>query len=378
MVSLIGNREVEGGGGNAIFSSKDQDQVDLELRDNKHIVIYIFLAIALYNVIDIAIHIIGTFKRFRGLYCWSCVAATLGIALNATGVLMRTVRGVTNTSPWLYCTFILVGWALMVPGQSLVLYSRLHIVLHCHWLLRFVLAVIIVDAVCLGVPLFTLLYLENSDRPEPYFTPYAVFEKIQLTLVFIQEVFISACYIVETFRILRSQRGLTTASSRRIMTHLIVVNLVAIFVDASILGLEFAHHYDIQMGWKSLAYSIKLKMEFGVLNRLVEMSQRVRANRSLSLMVTPTPAEVDAAAPGLPLGLMGSVGVGGGGGGRGGGGGCWVLRGGRGHPRPPSLSGDGSLDGGGSAFSSRITATTGGGEDRKGRNPRDTFDELDF
>ncbi|KAK5988639.1 hypothetical protein PT974_10125 [Cladobotryum mycophilum] len=267
--------------------------------DKQQIIIYIFISIALYNVLELGIHISTTFKRFRGLYCWSFLLATCGIVLNAVGFLLRSLRDRYDLSPYLYCAIILAGWFPMVTGQSLVLYSRLHIVLHSEKLLRFVLIMIIANTIWLGVPLTTLLFLENSPHPVPYLIPYAVFEKIQLTVVFVQEAVISVLYVTETFRILRSQRGLTTGGSRRIMSHLILVNLVVIVLDISILCLEFAHHYDVQTAWKPLVYSIKLKMEFSVLNRLVELSQQVRRSRGLALIDTP---QVDAT--GLPVGAL--------------------------------------------------------------------------
>lgn len=56
------------------------------------------------------------------------------------------------------------------------------------------------------------------------------------------------------------------------MVHLIVVNVLLIVLDATILGLEYAGLYGYQTAWKALVYSVKLKMEFTVLNRLKEMT----------------------------------------------------------------------------------------------------------
>ncbi|KAL7823525.1 hypothetical protein V8C26DRAFT_386789 [Trichoderma gracile] len=186
----------------------------------------------------------------------------------------------------------------MVTGQSLVLYSRLHIVLLRERLVRGVLVMIVVNAVWLLVPITVLLFLCNLPPPRAarFQAPYFVFERIQLTVFFVQEVVISALYIRETYRILRGYRGLVGVN-RRTMWHVILINLVIIALDVSILVLQYTDHYDLQTAWKPFAYSVKLKMEFSVLNRLVELSQYMHRHRGIALIEPPT-------ARGAPLPLL--------------------------------------------------------------------------
>ncbi|KAH6605031.1 hypothetical protein Trco_006738 [Trichoderma cornu-damae] len=266
--------------------------------EQTRIVMYVFFSLALYNVGELVCHIAVTFKRFRGLYCWSFLVATVGIALNAVGFLLRAVGAAVST--YVYTALGIVGWAAMVTGQSLVLYSRLHIVLPRERLIRGILAVIVVNAVWLLVPTTVLIFLCNSPSAPRYEVPYFIFERIQLTVFFLQELVVSALYIHETSKILRSYRGLVSGANRTTMVHLMLINLVIIALDISILILQYTNHYDLQTAWKPFVYSIKLKMEFSVLNRLVELSQYVRRNRGLALIDTPA---VDVAAA-LPLGAV--------------------------------------------------------------------------
>ncbi|OTA04057.1 hypothetical protein A9Z42_0046050 [Trichoderma parareesei] len=262
--------------------------------ETTHIVMYVFFSLALYNVGELACHIAVTFKRLRGLYCWSFLVSTAGIALNAVGFLLRAV-GHPRLSSYAYTALGIAGWAAMVTGQSLVLYSRLHIVLLRERLVRGILIMIVVNAVWLLVPITVLLFLCNLPPPRAarFQAPYFVFERIQLTVFFVQEVVISALYIRETYRILRSYRGLVGVN-RRTMWHVILINLVIIALDVSILVLQYTDHYDLQTAWKPFAYSVKLKMEFSVLNRLVELSQYMHRNRGIALIEAP-------AARGVPL-----------------------------------------------------------------------------
>ncbi|KAL6860957.1 hypothetical protein J3F83DRAFT_309634 [Trichoderma novae-zelandiae] len=264
--------------------------------EQTHIVMYVFFSLALYNVGELACHVAVTFKRLRGLYCWSFLVSTAGIALNAVGFLLRALGRPALLSPYAYAALGVAGWAAMVTGQSLVLYSRLHIVLPRERLVRGVLVVIVVNAVWLLVPATVLLLLCSSPRAARFEAPYFVFERVQLTVFFVQEVAISALYIRETYRILRSYRGLVGVN-RRTMWHVILINLVIIALDVSILVLQYTDHYDLQTAWKPFVYSVKLKMEFSVLNRLVELSQYMHRNRGIALIEAP-------AVRGAPLPLV--------------------------------------------------------------------------
>jgi hypothetical protein len=126
-----------------------------------------------------------------------------------------------------------------------------------------------------------LVYGTSSSNPIPFEKPYSIFEKLQLSVFFVQEVVISSLYIIETTRLLKMQRGIATAAMRRVMCHLIILNVFVLLLDISVLCLEFAEHYDIQTAWKAMVYSVKLKAEFSVLNRLVDFSQHLRAGRNM-------------------------------------------------------------------------------------------------
>jgi hypothetical protein len=60
------------------------------------------------------------------------------------------------------------------------------------------------------------------------------------------------------------------------MTHLIYVNVIIVVLDIAILGLEYSGLYDIQTVYKGFVYSVKLKFEFSILNRLIELTRSLR------------------------------------------------------------------------------------------------------
>jgi hypothetical protein len=243
-------------------------------------VIVVFLSIALFNFLELKVSALGTFKRYAGLYFWSFLVATWGVAFNSVGYLLRhTTRTVP---PNVYATLILIGWTTMITGQSVVLYSRLHIVTHNKKWLRAVLFMIIINAIWLHIPVIVLVYGVNSSNPTPFETPYSIYEKIQLCVFCVQELIISGLYVWETTKLLRLEKVIGNSSTRRVMNHLIYVNVFVMLLDFSVVGLEFANLYEIQTAWKPFVYSVKLKLEFSILNRLVELTCSSRSGNVYS------------------------------------------------------------------------------------------------
>ncbi|KAK3304906.1 uncharacterized protein B0T15DRAFT_255549 [Chaetomium strumarium] len=241
-------------------------------------ILLVFISVALYNVAELNFIILATFKRRNGLYFWSFIVATWGIVPYSIGFLLKSLQ--VEVHSWVYVTMIVVGWCCMVTGQSVVLYSRLHIVLHNAFQLRLVLGMIITNAIICHIPTTVMVYGANSAHPEPFITPYSICEKIQVTIFFLQESIISILYIKETVELMRvRKRGAITGgrgfsnATRWLMTHLIIVNIIVVMLDITISGLEYANQYYLQTSYKALVYSIKLKLEFSILNRLVEVAQ---------------------------------------------------------------------------------------------------------
>jgi hypothetical protein len=234
-------------------------------------VIIVFNSIAIYNVIELTFIIWTTFKRHGGLYWWSFNVATYGIAIYSTGFIL--MNELPYWQSWLYATCVAVGWPMMVTGQSMVLYSRLHLILLDRKILRAVLWMIIFNAIIGHVPTIVFIYGANVNNPGPWITPYSIYEKVQVTIFFLQECIISALYISETIKTMKLQREIRPSrSSQRLLKHLIFINILIIGFDITILGLEYASKYDVQTSFKAMAYAAKLKLEFSILNKLVEVT----------------------------------------------------------------------------------------------------------
>lgn len=253
-----------------------------ELSPSTTYIVSSFLSVALYNVLELTFILFLTFKRRKGLYFWSFLASTWGIAIYAIGFILKDF-GLANSIPYFYVTLIVVGWCMMVTGQSMVLYSRLHLIMQNRLVLRLILGMIIVNAIILHIPTMVLCYGANSPLFPRFTIPYAVYEKVQLSIFFVQECTISGLYVYETCKLLRSEGTVSEIhgeAGQRLLLHLVYMSVIVVGLDISILILEFAGEYASQTAIKGFIYSVKLKLEFNILNRLVEFVQRSNSSNS--------------------------------------------------------------------------------------------------
>jgi Na+-translocating ferredoxin:NAD+ oxidoreductase RnfA subunit len=187
--------------------------------------------------------------------------------------------------------FLTIGWYPMVTGQSVVLWSRLHLLSNSRRVLRWTLWMIIVNGTLLHSITTVLTFGSNSNSLtsktlQRFVNGYSIMEKIQMVGFFLQELVLSAIYIREAIRLLKmsevahddvqsfddgtTHAHLRNSSVRKTMYQLLAVNVIIIAMDLALLGVEFANLYLIETTLKGVVYSIKLKLEFAVLGKLVQ------------------------------------------------------------------------------------------------------------
>ncbi|OQE20162.1 hypothetical protein PENFLA_c017G10875 [Penicillium flavigenum] len=231
-----------------------------------------FFAISCYNVFEITISIFTIFRCYRGLYFWSMLVATWGILLHAISVFLRFFALAPNFP---MCVVICIGWYAMVTGQSVVLYSRLHLVT-VDARRRWVLYMIVSNFFTMHVPV-TILFLGSNAGVSSFLQPFNIYERIQLAVFSAQEIIISGLYIWETMTCLRPVLTMKGRAGNRVIVNLIFVNTIVVLLDASLLATQYTNNFDVQTTYKTVVYSVKLKMEFTALNSLLNV---IRANPS--------------------------------------------------------------------------------------------------
>jgi len=228
------------------------------------------IAVALYNSLEIIVLAFATFKRYRGCYFWCLLIASLGLIISSIGFSLYFFE--ITTEKFIQSAVTIAGWWMYITAQSLVLWSRLHLVLRNPTILRGVLAMIIFDAVGLLIPT-TVIALGYNLQPTPvaFTNGYIVMENIQITMFFVQECIISGLYIYSTIKLLTYT---SEKRKRRLISELLTINIVIVMMGCVLLALQYAGFRILQIAVKPFVYSLKLKCEFAVLSRLTNFMQQ--------------------------------------------------------------------------------------------------------
>jgi len=132
---------------------------------------------------------------------------------------------------------------------------------------------IIFTVVTCHIPVTVIDFLINSPNGGYLVKVYNIYEPAQLTTFAIQEIIISGMYIYYTTQILRLSQEIRGHKAKVIFWRLIYINLFVIILDVTLLSLQYLGYDQLQHFYKAAVYSIKLKMEFIILNQLLEVTR---------------------------------------------------------------------------------------------------------
>ena len=247
-------------------------------------VIAVFASISIYNSIELIALVFLTFTRYKGAYFYSLLIASWGIIPYSLGFLLKFFNITTTWDTYISVTLLTIGWYTMVTGQSVVLWSRLHLLDTSPKTLTWTKWMIIIDVMILHVPTTVLTYGCNGNLAvDGFVRVFNVYEKVQMMGFFLQELVLSSIYIVKTLRFLRSS---LKPNTRKLLYELCAINVLIILMDISLVGVEFANQYIIETTYKGIVYSVKLKLEFAVLGKLIKFvtgdAQQEQRNRSVA------------------------------------------------------------------------------------------------
>jgi hypothetical protein len=236
--------------------------------------VFVCTSIAFYNSLELFVLILTTFKKWnwKSLYFDSILIASLGIIPYNIGLLLEYFR---VTIFWLAMTFSSVGWVMLITGQSLVLYSRLNLIFTndyaSRWILKMVKWMIIIDAIVFHISITVIQYGTRYGGHQIQFRK-AIFygERTQMTAFCIQEIIISGLYLWKTRELLKV---ISKQNPRRIILGLFLINVLLILFDIGLLALTYRNLFILERAWKPLVYSVKLKLEFVILGKLVDLVQ---------------------------------------------------------------------------------------------------------
>ncbi|OAA58293.1 integral membrane protein [Cordyceps fumosorosea ARSEF 2679] len=246
-----------------------------------------FIGIAWYIGIEINASLFLLFKRRRGLYFWSCALTSWGVILQPVFIILADFSVWRDAVPSI--TMIYLTWFIMVIPQSWVLYSRLHLLMHTDAILRIIKYVLIFNSIVFSIPTMVIGTVAQATTINPHLTSFnLVWDRVQLVVFFVQETALSILYIFQTRKYLKGraplrQRAWSTPSTvhaggtsyrqtsqeSAILWQLIWANTLIIALDITLLGIQCADLFHLQGAFKPCVYGVKLKLEFVILNRLI-------------------------------------------------------------------------------------------------------------
>ncbi|KAF7585442.1 hypothetical protein BBP40_010901 [Aspergillus hancockii] len=234
------------------------------------VIVMPLLAIAGYNAFELFFWIFDFFRRYRGCYFYSVLVATLGVLIF---VICAILQIFDLAPPAVAHGLLPLGIITMSAGSAMVLYARIHLVTSGR-IPQFVLGIIIITTCAFHIPLFTLLYIGAFSPKGPQMSPiYQRFENTVITVMCVRELIVSGIYVWAAVRNLKPVLMVKGREGRRVVNNLIAVNIVVVAFNVLLLVQVYMHRQLVKMGCGALTHSIKLKMEFTVLNKLVTLVQ---------------------------------------------------------------------------------------------------------
>lgn len=106
-----------------------------------------FLGITWYLCIELNVRLFFKTTR-RSLYFWSCFLCSGGLIIHTISILLGNFDIWKNYSSMI---FMNASWCVYVNAQSLVLYSRLNLIVSKPWVGRYILCMIVVNGVIFGI-----------------------------------------------------------------------------------------------------------------------------------------------------------------------------------------------------------------------------------
>ncbi|KAJ0413115.1 hypothetical protein BJY00DRAFT_320100 [Aspergillus carlsbadensis] len=235
-------------------------------RDNSTLASVILLAVASYNVAEVLVWMLSIFRHFRGLYFYSCLITAVSLGGYVALAIVTLHTGVRATVAWACVLWAFICGTLST-AQVLILYARIHLVCpHSPRVVRAVRLVIIVTSVLLLPPLVTS-YIYTS-RNLSWAVSNSMIQRSIVLAFTVREMAVCVVYIVQAIQELGAIAAHKGLAGKRVMQQVIMVQGLVTLLDAVMLAISWSAPIALQWAITSVVYSIKLKMEFAILNAL--------------------------------------------------------------------------------------------------------------
>jgi hypothetical protein len=176
-----------------------------------------------------------------------------------------------------------IGWVAMTTGFQFVLYSRLHLVNPGKKFLRIALIFIVVDAIIFhGIVVISVII----SSVKPTMTTWQVFEAASFTEIAftVQETVLTTLYVYYFIQYTLESRA--ESATKTTLWLLIAAEVVVFSTDITLNVLLYTKFYLPRAMIQPFCSALKLKIEFIVLNSLVDYSKSKARSAALPSWVS--------------------------------------------------------------------------------------------
>jgi hypothetical protein len=252
-----------------------------------------FFSVALWLSLELMVQVWFMFKRHTSLYYWSILITTWGIIGHTVAFTLKLFVPNLNA---IGTTFLAkISWVANTTGFSVVLYSRLGLVLRSsskYSLHRAVLMMIIIDAIIFHIPIIVFSFGTSTPAKDMWIPYMEVMERIQVIGFTLQEFCISSIYTYTTASLYKFITPGELSSNqnqqlRNVLVFLILAQTAVFCSDMAMLVVDFLNMFTLKACMHPFVYAVKLKIEFVVLNQLRSLSRNGLAPGNIQLISYP-------------------------------------------------------------------------------------------
>lgn len=239
-------------------------------------------SIAMWLALDLVCQVFITFRRWGGMYFWTVLVTSLGVGIHACSLILKVYVHLSVTEDVGTTILSKTGDILTQAGFSLVLFSRLNLVMRTQRqaYLKWILILILLSSFLVHTP--TIIFtLGVNTRHTFWFQHARIAEKIVVVWVTLIELLLSTIYTYNTARLVKDSAMLhahdavnhqSRKTRRNLLVFMVFAQVVTFTFDMTLVTLEF-----LQLMYRAMlmpfCYGVKLKIEFMALNQLQSLLQ---------------------------------------------------------------------------------------------------------
>ncbi|RAL11942.1 uncharacterized protein BO97DRAFT_66673 [Aspergillus homomorphus CBS 101889] len=228
------------------------------------------LAVAAFGSIELLLLIFDFFKRRRGLYFWSLFLSTMATLIFTIVIILLWFAVPQARFPLVFV--IVIVYPTLNVGNTLVIYSRLHLVTSGRKI-RWVLWMIIIMSVVFLLPQAIIVIISASPSGDGMRKVYRICEKLSVTATCIRELIVGGIFVFAAARNLKPLIVIKGREGRKMVFYLIFATSMMVVTDVIIVAVVLSGQLFIISALTAFFSVLKLKLEFFSLGKLIRLIQ---------------------------------------------------------------------------------------------------------